>query len=234
MKRTTLLWIIGFALAVLGSWVNVARAADRTLLCPSAASGSAWSACASTAIQCATPPSADSIVATTVGGQRSWVKLTAVPPTGAMFNCGTSVWTTRAGLSLPDFTSPTPPPSPPVVVAPVVSIGGANWLTWWTNNEPPAPGGYRVYIATTPGAFNTPVAVVQETRYSLANLAPGKYYLAVSAIGPTGIETPKGEVATPFEVPVTPPPPPPPDPPKWVCDAPVVAGNEVTNKCRLQ
>jgi hypothetical protein len=218
MKRTWLLFTLGFALALLGSWVNIAHAAEAVQTCPTVAAGSPESACK---FVCRVPTSSDDLVLTQAAGVKSWVKLGTVPASGLLVQClsgGGFVWMPRDRLNIVIAVPPTPP-------ATSVGIVGLVNTLWWAPVE--GATGYRVYRGSTSGVYDAPIPITA-TRYSLAKLAPGRHYLSVSPVFAEGEGTKGQEVA--YEAPV------PGKPPTWTCTAPVVAADakKATSTCTLQ
>ena len=69
------------------------------------------------------------------------------------------------------------------------SGGPLTTISWAANTETDLAG-YRVYVGTSPGSYNTTIDVGKVTSYSLANLKSGvTYYFTVTAYDTSGNES---------------------------------------------
>lgn len=70
------------------------------------------------------------------------------------------------------------------------TTGGTPTIITWAANTETDLAGYRVYVGTSPGSYNTSIDVGKVTSYSLANLKPGvTYYFTVTAYDVSGNES---------------------------------------------
>ncbi len=196
------------------SFLPLAFAQQKTLICPTGQPGALYGSC-STQV-CAVPTKDTDLVLTDVGGKKTYERLSTVPPTGSLFQCGLQPvqWTTRAALGLIP-AAPEPPKAAVTVVA-------ANVLNW---SAMPGAAGYRVYLGTAPGVYDTPVTITNTT-YPLGSLVPGSYFFAVTWFDAAGDESPKSPEAN-YIVPET-------AKQTLSCTTPVVTGSKISLDCAWQ
>lgn len=108
MRRTLLLFVLGFALAILGSWVNVAHAG--VVSCSAGTAGGALSTCTGTQ-SCVTSVTPSTLVRTLSGPAHIWQRWDVIAATGNVKLCGPDGWNSKqaSGVSV---TAPPPPPPP--------------------------------------------------------------------------------------------------------------------------
>jgi len=76
------------------------------------------------------------------------------------------------------------------VCVPASALLGADVMLSWDANTEPDLAGYRVYYGTTSTQYAAFVDVGIQTSYTVRNLAPGTYYLALTARSTNGSESP--------------------------------------------
>jgi hypothetical protein len=228
LNRTLWLLCLGFALAIFGSWVNLAHAG--VVSCSAGTAGGGLSSC--TGVQsCLTTLSPETLVRTLSGPAHIWQRWDVIPANGTVRLCQPDGWNSKQASGVIVAAPPPVDPSPPT--APEVQDFSALWWAPVTTNTDGTPAkitGYRLYLGTSPGVYAAPIPV-QGFRYSLAQLAPGRYYAAVTAQDEAGRESAKtAEISFEVKPAQTP------EPPKqFTCSTPLVTENKtVTLTCTLQ
>ena len=95
--------------------------------------------------------------------------------------------------STPVVTTPPPPPATPPSTPPLSSPStGSVTLTWTANSEPDLAG-YKIYVGTNSGVYNSPgspFVAGKVTSYTISNLPKGQtYFFAISAYDSAGNES---------------------------------------------
>jgi hypothetical protein len=76
--------------------------------------------------------------------------------------------------------------------APGAGTASLSWTAPATNDDGSALtdlAGYKVYYGTAPGSYSKSFTVTPGTTYTITGLAPGTYYIAVTAYNTTGMES---------------------------------------------
>jgi|WetSurSiteA1Bulk_404760.scaffolds.fasta_scaffold53714_3 hypothetical protein len=59
----------------------------------------------------------------------------------------------------------------------------------WDHSITPTVTGYKVYMGSATGVYGTPITIGYVTTYTVPNVAPGKYFFAVTAFDAQGNES---------------------------------------------
>jgi hypothetical protein len=184
LNRT--LWLLCLALAIFGSWVNLAHAG--VVSCSAGTAGGGLSSC--TGVQsCLTTLSPETLVRTLSGPAHIWQRWDVIPANGTVRLCQPDAWNSKqaSGVTVAAPVDPSPPTTPEVQDFSAV---------WWspvttnTDGTPAKIAGYRLYLGTQAGIYAAPIPV-EGVRYSLAQSAPGRFYAAVTAVDEAGRESAK-------------------------------------------
>ncbi len=69
------------------------------------------------------------------------------------------------------------------------SLNAADVILAWSSNSESDLAGYRVYYGTSPGVYGTSMTIGNQTTFTIAGLAAGTYYFAVTAYNTSGLES---------------------------------------------
>ncbi len=61
-------------------------------------------------------------------------------------------------------------------------------IAWDANTETDLAG-YKVYYGTASRVYGTPIVISKQTTYTITGLAPGTYYISVTAFNTAGLES---------------------------------------------
>jgi len=127
--------------------------------------------------------SAGSSSASSSPGSRSALNLIKNSSIATLLQAPTPLVTTPPSSSPPSTPPSTPPPTPST---------GSLTLTWRANGEPDLAG-YKIYVGTASGTYNSPGSpfiIGKVTSYTVANLPNGQtYFIAMSAYDSAGNES---------------------------------------------
>ena len=153
------------------------------------------------------------------GGTLSWTMTESAPWLALNITTGTTTTETDqvsasvgiSGLSAGTYStiisvtasdasnSPQPIPVSLTLSQPTATTTGSAGLSWTANTETDLAG-YKVYIGTQSGLYNTPITLGTVAAYTAMNLASGKtYYFCISAFDSAGNNSPcSAEVSKPL------------------------------------
>jgi fibronectin type 3 domain-containing protein len=153
------------------------------------------------------------------GGTLSWTMTESAPWLALNITTGTTTTETDqisasvgiSGLSAGTYStiisvtasdasnSPQPIPVSLTLSQPTATTTGSAGLSWTANTETDLAG-YKVYIGTQSGLYNTPITLGTVAAYTAMNLASGKtYYFCISAFDSAGNDSPcSAEVSKPL------------------------------------
>jgi len=153
------------------------------------------------------------------GGTLSWTLTESAPWLALNITTGTTTTETDqisasvgiSGLSAGTYStiisvtasdasnSPQPIPVSLTLSQPTATTTGSAGLSWTANTETDLAG-YKVYIGTQSGLYNTPITLGTVAAYTAMNLASGKtYYFCISAFDSAGNDSPcSAEVSKPL------------------------------------
>ena len=153
------------------------------------------------------------------GGTLSWTMTESAPWLALNITTGTTTTETDqisasvgiSGLSAGTYStiisvtasdasnSPQPIPVSLTLSQPTTTTTGSAGLSWTANTETDLAG-YKVYIGTQSGLYNTPITLGTVAAYTAMNLASGKtYYFCISAFDSAGNDSPcSAEVSKPL------------------------------------
>ena len=153
------------------------------------------------------------------GGTLSWTMTESAPWLALNITTGTTTTETDqisasvgiSGLSAGTYStiisvtasdasnSPQPIPVSLTLSQPTATTTGSAGLSWTANTETDLAG-YKVYIGTQSGLYNTPITLGTVAAYTAMNLASGKtYYFCISAFDSAGNDSPcSAEVSKPI------------------------------------
>ena len=144
------------------------------------------------------------------GGTLSWTLTESAPWLALNITTGTTTTETDqisasvgiSGLSAGTYStiisvtasdasnSPQPIPVSLTLSQPTATTTGSAGLSWTANTETDLAG-YKVYIGTQSGLYNTPITLGTVAAYTAMNLASGKtYYFCISAFDSAGNDSP--------------------------------------------